>query len=391
MFELLPVALVFLIIAGSGAISSRIKQSPLPFYLLMGIVFGPHGLRVAEDSEVIRFMAELGMVFLLLFLGMEFSLKRLQSGSNAILKAGGVDLAVNFSLGLAVAIFAGFSPEESLLFAGIVYMSSSGIATKALIDLKRLANPETESILGVMIFEDLFIVLFFILFSGIVLADAFSPVAMLQMILPVVLFLGAFILVARRYSHLIVGIIEIKSEELFVLGLFSSVLLLGALAQEAGLSAAIGGFFLGLLLSEVGESIRLRRRATIFKDLFAGVFFFYSGMLINLSGLGELKLLPLLGIPLFIAAKVLTGYFVGRFQGITSKKSLFVGFGIAPRGEFSLILANFGLLLDLSGELYSYTAILVLVSSIAGVLLMAKSDAIYEFMRKLKILGSRPR
>jgi len=157
MAELFSPALLFVVILSGGALARRLGQSAIPFYMVLGLALGPYGLEIVRDSEVVGFLAELGMIFLLLFLGLEFSLKRLQAASTSLFFAGGIDLGINFSLGLLAGIAMGFSLAESFLLAGIVYMSSSGIVTKALIDLKKLANPETESILGVMVFEDLFI------------------------------------------------------------------------------------------------------------------------------------------------------------------------------------------------------------------------------------------
>jgi len=213
------------------------------------------------------------------------------------------------------------------------------------------------------------------------MAGEVSALSTLSTLGGALVFFLAFVVVAKRFSNAVKKLFQVKSEELFVLLLFASVLTVSAVAQEIGISAAIGGFLLGLLLSEV-ESQTLKKDIALFKDLFAAVFFFYSGMLINLSSIPEALVLALLSLPLFIVAKVFTGYLLGRIQGISSKRSLFVGFGIVPRGEFSLILANFALLAGLSSMLYSFAALLVLVTSIVGVLLMEKSDAIYGFFKR---------
>jgi len=270
---------------------------------------------------------------------------------------------------------------EAALLAGIIYMSSSGIVTKALIDLRRIVNPETEVILGIMVFEDLFIALFLAVISGAALAGAAEP-SIGASVLKAAVFCAAFLIVAKKYSNIVDRAINIKSDEIFLLFLFSSAVLVSAIAQRIGVSGAIGAFFLGLTFSETQHVQRIERKIVPLRDLFASMFFFSFGMLINVSAFPQVFAIAIVIIPLIVLSKAISGYFAARAQNFSAKTSLFVGFSTIPRGEFSVVLASLGAAAGATPLLYPLTAIIVLVTSTLGILLMSTSDAVYGVLAK---------
>src|SRR5215212_2359654 len=150
-------AVTLTLLGGLGLLTSRFGLSAIPAYLLAGMLLGPNDpkqLALIEPSEVTDFVAELG-IFLLFFLGLEFTLDRLtRSGRHALL-GGAIDLTVNLGLGLLVGVAAfGFDFAALILAAGI-YVSSSAITVKGLIDFRRLADDETDLVLAILIAEDL--------------------------------------------------------------------------------------------------------------------------------------------------------------------------------------------------------------------------------------------
>ena len=141
-----------------GLTARRFGLSAIPAYLLAGLLLGPNEpkqLALVSPSEVTEFVAELGLVFLLFFLGLEFNLGRLSRTGRHFGLGGTVDLALNAGLGLVVGLVAFGPTPAALVLAGCVYVSSSAIAVKGLIDFRRLGDDETDLILAVLVFEDI--------------------------------------------------------------------------------------------------------------------------------------------------------------------------------------------------------------------------------------------
>ncbi len=141
-----------------GLSASRFGLSAIPAYLLAGIILGPNEpelIQLVQPSEVTDFVAEIGLIFLLFFLGLEFSVDRLLRSGRHVGLGGAADLLVNAGLGLLVGV-AAFGPSfAALVLAACVYVSSSAIAVKALIDFRRLADDETDLVLAILLFEDI--------------------------------------------------------------------------------------------------------------------------------------------------------------------------------------------------------------------------------------------
>lgn len=381
MVEILEVGIAFLVVAAGGYIAHNARLSVIPAYIVVGMLVGPYGLGIVKSSELISFMAEVGVILLLLFLGLEFSLKRLVESRKNLLIAGSIDLVINFSTGLILGLALGWSVLEAALLAGIVYMSSSGIITKALIDLRRIVNPEAEVILGIMVFEDLFIALFLAVISGAALAGTTEASVVLASVFKAVAFCAAFLIIAKKYSNIVDRAISIKSDEIFLLFLFSMAILVSVAAQRIGVSGAIGAFFLGLAFSETRHVQRIERKIVPLRDLFASMFFFSFGTLINVSTFPQVFAIAI-AIPLLVLSKVISGYLAAMVQDFPAKTSLFVGFSTIARGEFSVVLASLGAAVGVTPLLYPLTAIIVLVTSVLGILLMSMSDAVYRILAR---------
>ena len=146
----------------ASVLAGRLRLSAIPIFIVAGILLGPSpGFpTVIEPSEGIDLLARLGIVLLLFFLGLEFSLDRILAARNMVLVGGMVDLVINGALGLVIGIALLGPGPEAVLVAGLVYISSSGIISRALFDLRRLADDETDLVLGVLVFDDLAIALF---------------------------------------------------------------------------------------------------------------------------------------------------------------------------------------------------------------------------------------
>jgi monovalent cation:H+ antiporter-2, CPA2 family len=356
------------LLGGLGLIASRIGLSAIPAYLLAGLLLGPHeprALSIVEPSEVTDFVAEIGLIFLLFFLGLEFTLGRIARSSGHVFLGGAVDVLVNGALGLLVGLVAfGFSFAAFVLGAAI-YVSSSAVTVKGLIDFRRLGDDETDLVLAILVAEDIVvaIVLGFAAGGGGEVAHTLAIVA------KAIGFIAAGLAISKWLSGPIDRFLDWLPREIFLLAVFAFLVGSAALAQELGLSEAVGALMAGVVLS--GTSIReeIEERFFSFRDVFAALFFFVFGLAVVLSVVG----------------KVGGGYASGLLGGYTSRQSLNVGIALIAHGEFTIILAQL-----VSGnpriseptqiKIVAFAGLYVLITATLGVALMKESKAIGRWL-----------
>jgi monovalent cation:H+ antiporter-2, CPA2 family len=370
-------ALTVLLLGTLGLISSWAGISAIPAYLLAGILLGPHEPHITsliQPSEVTEFVAELGLVFLLFFLGLEFSLDRLRRTGRHVGLGGTVDLVVNAAVGLLVGLVAFGFGFGALVLAAAIYVSSSAISVKGLIDFRRLADEETDLVLAILLFEDLAIA--FVL--GFAATGGETAGATLGTLGKAVAFIAASLAASRWLSTPIDRLLDRLPREFFLL--FTVALLVGmaALAKELGLSEAIGALMAGVVLSETSVREEIEERFFSFRDLFGALFFFVFGLAIDVGALGRLGWLLALAVPLTIAGKAGAGYVAGLLGRFTPRQSLNAGIALIAHGEFTIILAqlasqNSRLSESVRADLTAFAGLYVLATATIGIILMKES------------------
>ncbi len=286
---LAELAVTLAILGVLGLVASRFGLSAIPAYLLAGLLLGPNEpevLSIIEPSEVTDFVAELGLIFLLFFLGLEFSFSRLvRSGRHAAL-GGSIDLLVNVAVGAVIGIAAFGLSFAALVVAAGVYVSSSAVAVKGLIDFRRLADDETDLILAILVFED--IALAFVL--GFAASGGGGLSSTLWVALKALLFLTASLAAARFLVRPIDRLLAWLPREFFLLGIVGFVVGMAAIAAELGLSEAIGALMAGVVLAETRAREEIEERFLSFRDVFAALFFFVFGLTIDVGALRDGRL-----------------------------------------------------------------------------------------------------
>src|ERR1044072_3478761 len=206
--------------------------------ILAGMAVGPHApkigpfdFRFIESAPLIEFMGRVGVLFLLFYLGLEVSVSRLIKSGKSIVVGGTIYIAVNFALGLAYPALLGWPWKEVLVVAGITTISSSAIVAKVLFDLRRTANPETEMILGIIMFEDVFLAIYLSLISGIVLSGATSVAGVLKSAGLALAFILGVLGIGRLAVPVLNRVFRISSNEVFLLVLFACLFLLAGLGE----------------------------------------------------------------------------------------------------------------------------------------------------------------
>lgn len=384
-YILFEIGLALVIIAAAGFMASRFKFSIVPILIIAGMIVGPHAphvgvfdLRFIETAPLIDFMGSLGILFLLFYLGLEFSVGRLIEAGRSIMTGGIIYMAINFTLGLAFPLLLGWPLQEVLIIAGIMTISSSAIVAKLIVDLKRSVRPETEMILGIMMFQDVFVAVYLSIVSGLVLTGTTSALNVAKSAFLALGFMVLFIFVGRRLISYVDRLLDIPSDEVFMLVLFAILILFSGLAETIHVAEAIGALLVGLVLAESEHFERIERLIVPFRDFFGALFFFSFGLSIDPLALTG-AVWPALGAVLItIIGNLVSGVLIGRKSGYSYMASTNIGVTIISRGEFSIILAKLAKTGGLLPVLQPFAALYVLILAILGPLLTKESKFIYS-------------
>ncbi|MDR9505767.1 cation:proton antiporter [Brevibacillus agri] len=381
------VGLALALIAIAGFLSIKLKFSIVPFYILVGMVVGPHApdiglfdLRFIDSAPLIEFMGRVGVLFLLFYLGLEFSIGRLVKAGRSIAIGGTIYIAINFTLGLLFGWAAGFPLKEMLIVAGITTISSSAIVAKVLVDLKRTANRETEMILGIIMFEDIFLAVYISIVSGLVLSGATSLGGVLSSALIALGYMLLLIIVGRKLVPFLNRALNIKSNEVFMITVFAALFLIAGFSETIHVAEAIGALLVGLVLAETQHMKRIEHLILPFRDFFGAMFFFSFGLTIDPLSLGGAVWLSIVAVIITLVGNVAAGLLAGRSAGLPPKASTNIGLTIVSRGEFSIIMANLGKAGALMDILQPFAALYVLILAILGPLLTKESKLIYQLL-----------
>lgn len=348
-------------------LSRRLAISPIPLYLLAGLAIGEGGLFPIVTSEgLIEFGAELGVIFLLLMLGLEYTAEELVSGMKSVAPAGLIDLALNFTPGFAAGLLLGWRLVPALFLGGVTYISSSGVIAKLVNDLGWAGNRETPVVLSILVFEDLAMAVILPILGVLALGE--SPnTAVLAIGLALVAMAAALAFAYKQGDRLAAFIFD-HSDEASLLTVFGITLAVAGLAEGVNISAAVGAFLVGIGVSGAAAE-KAQSLLTPLRDLFAAEFFFFFGLSTNPQEIpGVLLVAVLLGL-VTAATKVFVGWWAAKRADIGYEGRLRSGLALIARGEFSIIIA--GLAAGVAGaeELPALAAGYVLIMAIAGPLL----------------------
>ena len=387
---ILEVGLALALIAFAVSLAAKLRFSNVPFLILIGMAVGPHAprfgvfdFRFIESAELIAFMGRIGVLFLLFYLGLESNVTRLIQAGKSILVGGTIYIGINFTIGLVFAYLTGFSATEMLVVAGITTISSSAIVAKILFDYRRTANPETELILGITMYEDVFLAVYLSLISGIVLSGATSFIGVLSSAGLALLFIVGLIFLGRWSTPLLNRLFRISSNEVFVTVVFACLFLLAGLGETIHVAEAIGALLLGLVLGETEHSHRLEKLVVPFRDFFGGIFFFSFGLTVDPFSLGGAVWLSVGAALLSVVGVVIAGQLVGRTAGHSGATSFNVGLTLLGRGEFSIIVAKLAQAGGLLALIQPFAALYVLILASLAPLLAKESELIYELPARI--------
>lgn len=361
---LLELGGVLLALTVMARVALRLGLSPIPLYLLAGLLFGPNGpFPLTSSSDFIEVGAEVGVVLLLFMLGLEYSPAELVRGLRTGYLGGILDIVANAAPGLVLGLLLGFGWIGAATLAGITYISSSGVIAKLIGDMGWLGNRETPVVLTLLVLEDLVMALYLPLLAAALVGSGLAGSAGALIAVAVAL---AAVLAASSFKGDPIGRIALgRTDETVLLGILGITFLVSGIADRFGVSAAVGAFLVGLSLS--GETAE--RAETVLRplrDLFAAAFFLFFGLQVDLDAVA-----PVLGWAAALAVvgaftKALTGWWAARAAGVKMWGRRRAAALLIARGEFSIVIAELALSAGLDDRIGPLAAAYVLIMAITG-------------------------
>ncbi len=378
-----------LILAAAGVttlIFKKIRQPLVLGYIIAGLLVGPHIslIPTVGSSEDITIWAEIGVIFLLFSLGLEFSFKKLiRVGGSASITAV-VEVIGMLGIGYVAGQILGWSTMDSIFLGGILSVSSTTIIIRAFDELGIKTQKFASLVFGVLVIEDLVAIVLLVLLSTLGVSQQFAGEEMLVSVLKLCFFLvlwflaGIFLLPTfLKYTR---GLMNDETLLVVSLGL---CLLMVIVATEAGFSPALGAFIMGSILAETTQAERIEHLIKSVKDLFGAVFFVSVGMLIDPEVLWRYG-----GAVVAISLVTVVGKLVSTsagalLSGQPLKQSIQAGMSLAQIGEFSFIIATLGLTLNVTSDfLYPIAVAVSALTTFTTPYLIRLSEPLYTHLEK---------
>lgn len=322
---------------------SRIKVPAILAFFVSGIIAGPQGLGLISSLTEVQLLAELGVIFLLFTIGLEFSLEKFSQIKRYALIGGSLQLGLTLVLVFLMGLAAGLSVSESIFIGILVSFSSTAIVLRLLQDKNQLDSVQGRTALGILIFQDLAVVI--VIFLTPLLAGSTSD--SLQdwpLLLGLGLGLIALTIISTRWlvPELLHYIARYKRRDLFLLTIIVICFGITWATSQLGLSPALGAFLAGLIISNTEYSHQALGNVLPFQDIFMSFFFISIGMLLNVTFLlDNLVLIILLTLGVILLKTLITG-FATALLGLSFRVMVLVGLMLSQVGEFSFILAATG-------------------------------------------------
>ncbi|MCP3788588.1 transporter (CPA2 family) [Pseudomonas sp. URMO17WK12:I10] len=354
---------VIMLVAGVVTIVfHRLKQPVVLGYIVAGFIIGPHTppFGLIHDEDTIKTLAELGVIFLMFCLGLEFSLRKLfKVGATAFIAAF-LEIVLMIWIGFEIGRWFGWNTMDSLFLGAILAISSTTIIVKALNDLKMKNERFAQLIFGVLIVEDILGIGIIALLSGIAVSgtvssgEVFSTVGKLSLFMIVALVIG-ILLVPRVLAY----VAKFESNEMLLITVLGLCFGFCLLVVKLEYSMVLGAFLIGAIMAESRQLLKIERLIEPVRDLFSAIFFVAIGLMIDPQVLVDYAW-PIVVITLAVVLGKMLSCGMGAFiAGNDGRTSLRVGMGLSQIGEFSFIIAALGMTLQVTSDFLYPVAVAV--------------------------------
>jgi monovalent cation:H+ antiporter-2, CPA2 family len=315
-----------------------LRLPPLLGYLIVGVAIGPHAMGWIQSTEEVRTLGEIGVVFLMFSIGLEFSLPKLVTMRRVVFGLGGTQVALTMGVVMAASLALELPWRTAVVLGGALAMSSTAILAKLLAERLELNSPHGRQIMGILLFQDLAVVPLLVLVPA--LSAEAERIAMVLgiallkagVVLAVLLFAGQRLM--RAWFHVVA---RQKSSELFVLNVLLVTLGIAFLTELAGLSLALGAFVAGALISETEYRYQVEEDIKPFRDVLLGLFFVTIGMLLDLRVVAANAWVSVLLVAL-VVVKALLIFGLARLFRAETAVAIRTGLALSACGEFGFVI-----------------------------------------------------
>lgn len=321
----------------------RLKLPLLVGFMLTGILIGPYALGLIKELEAIEILAEIGVILLLFTIGLEFSIKRLREIKRLVLIGGGLQVGLTIAATAVIAFLFGRELNQAVFFGFLVALSSTAIVLKSYAERNEIDSPHGRAGIGILLFQDIGIVLLMLLVPilGGKEATSFGAIAGtlgVSLLALIVIVAAAWFLIPQILKQ----VVKLRSTEVLLLTAVLLSLGMSWITSQFGLSLALGAFIAGIVLSESEYSHQVTADILPFRDVFNSVFFVSIGLLLSIGALIENIGTVLLWVVFLIVGKTLIVWTVIRLLGFPQRVAAMTALGLAQIGEFSFVLAKAG-------------------------------------------------
>lgn len=318
----------------------RLKLPAILAYLVAGVLVGQHGLNIAHEQGSYEHFAELGIVFLLFTLGLEFSVPKLMAMRHLVLSVGSLQVGISLSLFTVVGLFFGLSFSAAFVVGGILALSSTAIVIRQLSETGAMKRKSGQLSVAILLFQDVAVVPLLIIIPMLSLDSQSSMVSALMLALVKgVIVVALLFFVGKWLLPKVFNVIaQVRTDELFVLTTLLVTLLAAAFTQWFGLSMALGAFLAGMMLGESEYKHQLEADIRPYRDILLGLFFITVGMKLDVSLLLSSPFSLLALMLSFMLIKVLVIKSLAVRAGESNKDAWASGLMLAQMGEFGFVL-----------------------------------------------------
>jgi CPA2 family monovalent cation:H+ antiporter-2 len=342
------IVLILLVSIPIIAIFNRIQLPSIVGFLIAGIILGPSVLKIISNPDQIEVMAEIGVILLLFSVGLEVSLKELLDIKKIVLIGGGLQVIATILLSSIIIYAIGIPAKQAIFFGMLISLSSTVIVLKLLSDKDELDAPHGKFSVAISVFQDLAIVPMFLIVDLLGTSDKVSFGEVSIRLLTAFGAVAVIILAAKYISpHILYRLAKLRMKEIFTVGVILLILGTAYFTHSMGLSFALGAFIAGLIFSESEYSHQIIADTLPLRDAFNSLFFVSVGLLLNLTFVVENPFVVIASSLGVVLLKALIIFFIVILLKYPVRIAVLVGIGLAQVGEFSFILGEHGMRLNL--------------------------------------------
>lgn len=368
-------------------IFKKLKQPTVLGYILAGIFAGPffNFVPTVSDRENLTIWADIGVIFLLFGLGLEFSFKKMVNVGKSAMITAMLNILFMLFLGYNTGLLLGWSIMDSFFLGSMISMSSTTIIIKAFDDLNVKKQKFTDLVFGVLVVEDIVGILLLVLLPTVALGNSINSTELVTSTLKLIFFLVlCFVIGIYMVPTFLKKITKFLNDEMLLLITISLCFGMVLLATSSGFSSALGAFIMGSILAETQIIHRIENTMKPLKDFFGAVFFVSVGMMVDPAMFIEYAKPIFLITVIVIAGKVFFSCFGFIISGQSLKTALLGGFSLAQVGEFAFIIASLGMSIGvLNAKVYPIIVAVSVITTFLTPMMIKAAEPVYKLIAQM--------